>query len=118
MHEVLKPGGLLVLDSRNWEKLRAERPRFHLLGVRHRDGRRCIPMYVWSFPRRWRDSHMIEVVLIFEEGDRVSHRCYPITYHPFRVGELLSRMESAGFADVATDYDDSKDGYCVTGRRR
>ena len=118
MYEVLAPRGLLVLDSRNWEKLRAERPRFHLLGVRDRDQRRCIPMYVWNFPRRWRDPHEIEVVLIFEEGHQVSHRCYPITYHPFRVGELLGRMESAGFVDVGTDYDHAKDGYCVTGRRR
>ena len=118
MYEVLAPGGLLVLDSRNWEKLRSERPRFHLLGVRHRDGRRCIPMYVWNFPGRWRDPHVIEVVLIFEEGHLVSHHCYPITYHPFHVEELLDRMESAGFVDVATDYDSSRDSYLVTGRRR
>ena len=118
MYEVLAPGGLLVLDSRNWEKLRAERPRFHLLGVRHREGRRCIPMYVWTFPRRWRDAHVIEVVLIFEEGHRVWHTCYPIAYHPFRFEELIDRMASAGFVDIDSDYDLSKNGYCVTGRRQ
>ena len=43
---VLNDNGTLVLDSRNWEKLCRERERFTALGIRIRNGLRCIPLYM------------------------------------------------------------------------
>ena len=111
---VLKDGGRLVLDSRNWEKLRRDRPRFQVMGVRDRAGVRCTPLYVWSFPDRWEVAHMIEVVLIFDEQGRTSCRSYPVTYYPFRFDALLERLSRAGFVDVQSDYASDVDSYVVT----
>lgn len=116
MRAVLKPGGILNLDSRNWEKLRVEQPRFQAMGARCREGKRCIPLYVWSFPPRWQDPHLIEVVLIFEEGGGVYHRSYPITYYPVRHCELVERLTGAGFGNIESDYVAGSDGYTVTAR--
>ena len=113
---VLKDGGLLVLDSRNWEKLRAEKPRFHLLGARVRNGVRCVPLYVWNFPPDWADPHVIEVVLIFETDGATTYRAYRITYYPFRHEQLLDRLAKAGFAAIESDYDAANGTYNVTAR--
>jgi SAM-dependent methyltransferase len=113
MRAVLKQNGVLVLDSRNWEKVRRERVRFNTLPMRVRGGCSCIPLYVWSVPPRWEDPHLIEVVLLFQEEARTHHRCYPITYHPFRHEDLDIRLRESGFQEVQSDFDDAKDTFNV-----
>ena len=55
MRAVLRSGGKLVIDSRNWEQLRKEKPRFTPCQWRERFGQRCLPIYVWNFPERFED---------------------------------------------------------------
>jgi glycine/sarcosine N-methyltransferase len=46
-----RPGGHVVIDSRNWEKLHAERRIVQVMkGVRMRGGRRCLVLYAWEVP--------------------------------------------------------------------
>ncbi len=113
MRAVLNPGGVLVLDSRNWEKARRERVRFHSMPMRVRDGTRCLPLYVWNFPPRWQDAHLVELVLMFPEEIRTHHRLYPITYHPFHQQDLIIRLTESGFQKIQSDFDDIKDTYNV-----
>ena len=110
---VLKQGGVLVLDSRNWQKVRRERVRFHSMPMRVRGGCRCLPLYVWNFPPRWEDPHLIELVLLFQEETRTHHRCYPITYYPFCHKDLIIHLRASGFRDVQSDFDDAKDTFTV-----
>ena len=117
IHKVMKPGGLLIVDTRNWEKLLAERIRFTNFGPRERNGQRCIPIYVWTFPETKDGPVLVEVVLPIEADGKVSLKTYPITYYPFGLEGILDRMKSAGFVDVETDYSEDKTGYHVTGRR-
>jgi SAM-dependent methyltransferase len=113
---VLAQDGCLVLDTRNWQKLLAEKVRFTTLGPRERDGKRCIPLNVQTFPERDGDPVVIEVLLIFEQDGKAWLKSHPITYYPFRVAELIGRLEAAGFCDVEIDYEDDKDSYAVTAR--
>jgi SAM-dependent methyltransferase len=118
IHSVLKDDGRLVLDSRNWEKMWDDRQRFHTFGVRVRHGVRGIPLCVWTYPERWGEPFLVEVVVLLEQDGRVTLRSYPVTYYPFRLDELLSRLADAGFGDVATTYAEGEAGYTVTARRR
>ncbi|MBN1344297.1 MAG: class I SAM-dependent methyltransferase [Phycisphaerae bacterium] len=104
MREVMKDGGTLVVDSRNWEKILAERERFTVMRSKERGSRRCVPLYVWSIPADWHERLTIEVVLIFEEGGETSVRSHAITYYPFRHEALMERLERVGFGEVETDY--------------
>jgi len=117
MRAVMRAGGRLVLDTRNWEKLLAERVRFTHFGLRSRAGAQCIPVYAWTFPPRCGDPVVVEVVLVFEHGGEVSLRVYPITYYPFRVKELLERLAAAGFTDLETDYAPEREVYRVWASR-
>jgi len=116
MRAVLKPGGVLAFDSRNWEKLRRERVRFTPMPMRVRDGLRCLTLYVWNFPPRWQDPHLIEVVLLFQEETRTHHRAYPITYYPFHHKDLVTRLTESGFEKIQSNFDDAKDIYNVIAR--
>jgi SAM-dependent methyltransferase len=118
MRAVLVPEGTLILDTRNWEKLRREQPRLSLSErVVQRGNRRCIPLYLWHFPPAWDERHTVELVLLFDEEGRLSHRRYVLEYRPFPLRELQMCLAEAGFDEVQTDYREEADRYTVQARR-
>jgi SAM-dependent methyltransferase len=113
MRAVLRSGGKLVIDSRNWEQIRKEKTRFTPYQWRERAGQRCLPIYVWNFPERFEDAHTIEVLLAFDSDGKVSLRSYPIVYYPFREEELIERLRSAGFTNIQNRFSENREGYRV-----
>jgi SAM-dependent methyltransferase len=100
MRAVVRSGGKLVIDSRNWDKLTTEKTGFTHYDWRERAGQRCLPIYVWNFPEKFEDAHTIDVLLVFDSGDKASIRSYPIVYYPFHVEELIENLKGAGFSNI------------------
>ena len=114
LRRMTRPGGHVVIDSRNWEKLHAEHQVVRVANrVRARDGLRCLTFYAWEIPGRLHDEHVAHIVFVFEDGDRVETREYPISFRPFTVGELRERLELAGLREVDTTFGASRDRYAV-----
>jgi SAM-dependent methyltransferase len=114
LRTMVHPGGHLVVDSRNWEKLHAERRIVQLANQAvTRGGRRCIVLYAWEIPDRLDQVHVAHIVLIFEDGSRLKPREYRIDFHPFTPGELRERLEAAGLREVDTDFDQDRDRYAI-----
>ena len=75
MAGVLGPGGVLVLTSRNFEQIRAERWGLKVFDhVVVRDGRPGVPIYSWWIAEDWEDLHEFDVAvaLIGEDGTVVT----------------------------------------------
>ena len=109
-----RPGGYVVIDSRNWEKLHAERQIVQIADrVVTRGGRRCLVLYAWEVPDRLGDEHIAHLVFVFEKDGRVEPHEHRITFRPFTLGELRARLELAGLREVDTDFDVSRDRYAV-----
>jgi glycine/sarcosine N-methyltransferase len=113
MRAVLRTGGKLVIDSRDWEQIRKEKARFTHYPWRERAGQRCLPIYVWNFPENFEDAHTIEVLLIFDSDGKVSVRSYPIVYYPFRQEELRERLRCAGFSETQMRFSKNQTAYRV-----
>jgi SAM-dependent methyltransferase len=114
LRRMARPGGHVVIDSRNWEKLHAERRIVRVANrVVTRHGRRCLSFYAWEIPERLQDEHVAHIMFAFEDEDRVETHEYPISFRPFTVGELRERLELAGLTEVDTDFDASGDRYAV-----
>ena len=105
LREMIRPGGHLVVDSRNWEKLHAERKIVQLAdSAVTRHGRRCIVLYAWEIPDRLDLEHIAHIVLIFEDGSRIQpheyriasipgSRLMPLGEFPKHVGDLDPNAE-------------------------
>ena len=114
LRRMARPGGHVVIDSRNWEKLHAERRIVQVADravTRH--GRRCVTLYAWEIPDSLDQEHLAHLVFLFEDGDRIEPHEYELTFRPFTVGELRERLELAGLREVDTDFDASGDRYAV-----
>jgi len=114
LRRMARPGGHVVVDSRNWEKLHAER-RIVEIADREvtRGGRRCLVLYAWEVPDRLADEHVAHLVFVFENGGRTEPHEHRITFRPFTVSELRERLELAGLREVDADFDPSRDRYSV-----
>ena len=114
LRQMVRPGGHLVVDSRNWEKVHAERRVVRVKDrVVTRDGRRCVTFYAWEIPDRLEDEHVAYIVFLFEDGDRIEPHEYRIDFQPFTHGELRERLAEAGLRVVDTDFDAGRDQYAM-----
>jgi SAM-dependent methyltransferase len=115
LREMVRPGGHMVVDSRNWEKLHAERRIVQVAdSAVIRDGRRCVVLYAWEIPDRLDAEHVAHIVFLFEDGSRIDPHEYRIGFYPITLGELRGRLEAAGLREVDTDYDEARDRYAIT----
>jgi SAM-dependent methyltransferase len=114
LRRMARPGGYVVVDSRNWEKLHAERQIVQVADrVVAREGRRCVVLYAWEIPDRLGDEHVAHLVFVFENGGQIDPHEYRLTFRPFTISELRERLELAGLREVDTDFDASRDRYAV-----
>ena len=114
LRQMARPGGHVVVDSRNWEKLHAER-RVVRVAERAvtRDGRRCVTLYAWEIPDHLEEEHVARIVFLFDDGDRIEPHEYRIDFRPFTLAELRKRLKLAGLTEVDTDIDESCDRYAL-----
>ena len=114
LRRMARPGGYVVIDSRNWEKLHADRQIVQVANrvVTHA-GRRCFVLYAWEIPDRLGDEHIAHMVFIFDDDGQIEPHEYQLTFRPFTISELRERLEPAGLREVDTDFDASRDRYSV-----
>jgi SAM-dependent methyltransferase len=114
LRQMARPGGHVVIDSRNWEKLHRERRVVQPMSqVRVRAGSRCTVLYVWEFPGKLDEEHVAHIVFLHEKGDQIEPHEYPVSFRPFTIDELRERLELAGLREVDTDFDPATDRYDI-----
>ena len=114
LRRMARPGGHVVIQLRNWEKLYAERRIVQVANqVRVRGGRRCVMFYAWEVPDRLDQEHIAHIVFVFEEDGRAEPHEYQVSLRPVTLGELRQRLELAGLREVGTDFAQTTDQYVV-----
>ena len=117
LQQMTRPGGHVVIHSRNWEKLHADRRIVQAANrVRTRSGRRCVLLYAWEVPVHLDQEHIAHIVFLFEDGDRIEPHEYRISLLPITLAELRERLELARLREVSTDFGEAADEYVVVAR--
>jgi SAM-dependent methyltransferase len=100
MHTLLRPGGLVVVESRDWEQMRAERQRLEVRDhVAVRDNQRGLCVFVWTIPEHWDEPHVAEIIVLIERDGTIAHRLVELRFLPHRLDEMLDLMAEACFED-------------------
>jgi SAM-dependent methyltransferase len=117
-YSLLAPGGMLVLDTQDWELVHRAGSRVEIEpGIVERDGTRCVRTYSWHIPEAFGDPYVLEIAPIFLDGDRALLRSYPVRMWPFTRSELKHRLAAAGFGSIALDVIAGDDRYTAIARR-
>jgi hypothetical protein len=119
MAAVLRPGGLLVLTSRNWERERAGGSRLEVdERLTERDGRRALLIRAWTIPAGWDEPHRLDVaVSILAEDGAVTTAAERLTVWPFTADDLKDDLCDAGLELQQSTYTPESERYLVTASR-
>ena len=120
MAGVLRPGGLLVLTSRNWEQIRSDGSRLDVWDrLVKRSGRKAVVVYSWQVPPSWDTEHRLEIsVAALQDGDRLQVTTELLSLWPFRHEELQADIAAAGLSLVSSTYGATQTNYLVTAQGR
>jgi len=119
MADVLAPGGLLLVTSRNWELLRASGTHVRIdERVRVRRDRRAVVIQAWTVPEAWDAAHRQDVrVAVLEPDDAVATRGERLTVWPFRHEQLAADLAAAGLVEATSTYEPAAGRYLMTARK-
>ncbi|MEU3363059.1 methyltransferase domain-containing protein [Streptomyces pseudogriseolus] len=119
MARLLKPGGRLVLTSRNWELVRSAGSRVDVRDrLIRRNDRDAVVSYYWQIEQHWEQEHFLEIVVARIEPDRevraVSER---LSIWPYRYEDLVAQLRSVGLTARSTTFDPEADNHVVVAGR-
>ncbi|MEA1972300.1 MAG: class I SAM-dependent methyltransferase [Candidatus Cloacimonadota bacterium] len=99
MDKVLKPGGILYIDSRNWDVILERKQRFYLSNPIIRDKGRVNFLQVWDYLK---DGSMTFNFLLTEEIENklVGKRQFYTRYFPFELKTLLAIFEKLEYQNI------------------
>ncbi len=127
MDKLVRPGGYLYIDSRNWDKELRERKRLHAFSpVREReDGEKIHYAQFWDF----NPDGTITLNLLFayeKDGRIIRKETWPETVHPFSIDLVESTLRGLGYCEMTRSnmpsFWESKfedmDWYCLLARKK
>ena len=99
MDSLVKPGGFLCFDSRNWEMIQREKQRFYFYRPFFRDGNRVNLVQVWDHNAD--GSITFNLLYSFEKDNNIFQReIFEEHYHPFGINLVLDKMKKMGYTDI------------------
>jgi SAM-dependent methyltransferase len=119
MAGVLRPGGMLVLTSRNWARIRARGPAVDV-GERvvTRGRRKGLTIHAWSLAESWEQPHELVVsVAVLGERGRVTTEGGRLPFWPFTHEMLDEDLLAAGLQPATSTFAPGVERYLVTALR-
>lgn len=124
MDALIKPGGWIYYDMRNWDRILAEKQRFYLYNPVYHDGDRVNVIQVWDYNAD--GSMTFNLLYTFEKHDRIFRReHFEEHYFPVLRASLIEKLKCMGYADIQLAchpaiFDvlpEKADWYCVMARK-
>lgn len=99
MDALVKPGGYLCFDVRNWEKIQRERQRFYLYNPFVHGDDRINLVQVWDHNPD--GSIAFNLLYTFERNGRIFQKeIFEEHYHPFPLSLAADKLRSLGYTDL------------------
>lgn len=119
MASALRPDGLLVLTSRNWERQRSRGSGLEIADeLVERQGRRGLVVYSWTIPEMWDAPHFSDVaVALIHPSGKATTVAERLSFWPFTHTDLDEDLRRSGLTPESSTYAEDVDRYLVSARR-
>ena len=99
MDALIKPGGYLYFDTRNWDKILKERPRFYLYDPILLEEQRVNLVQVWDYHSD--NSMTFNLLYTFEKDNKIFQKeKFEEHYYPIARDMLLKKLNAMGYAEI------------------
>lgn len=119
MASVLRPDGILVLTSRNWERQRSRGSGLEIADeLVERHGRPGLVVYSWTIPDSPDACHFLDVaVALIDASGGATTVTERLSFWPFTHTDLDEDLRQSGFTLESSTFTEDDDRYLVTARR-
>jgi SAM-dependent methyltransferase len=119
MAGVLRDDGLMVVTSRNWERLRQQRSRLQVADqLTERDGKRGLVIHAWTIAQSWNEPHYLDVaVALVDHAGGVTTHSERLQFWPFTRHTLDEDLRAAGLTPASSTSIYDSERYLITARR-
>ncbi|HKL41080.1 MAG TPA: class I SAM-dependent methyltransferase [Clostridia bacterium] len=116
-YSVIKPGGTLVVETRNWDQLIRNKTRFETLKLRIYNGKMYIPFYIWNL-NGFNNPANVEIIFTELKDNNETKCCdFKLDFTPFEHKDLVNRLEKVGFSIYDDNFQDAKDHYYIVAKK-
>jgi hypothetical protein len=114
IRECLSGNGILILDSRNWEKIRNEK--YTIYHEREYSNCKYIPIYIWNFNT---EDSISTVDIIFIESNDGNLAIYKktLSFSTFTHDEIVNEVKTVGYEVISDSYFEKCSEYVLTLKR-
>ena len=100
MNSLVKKGGYLYLDTRNWEKILNEKRRFYLYNPVFAKKCRVNLVQVWDYSSE--DTITFNLLYTFEKENQIVQReIFEEKYYPIKKEMILSKLKMMGYTNIS-----------------
>ncbi len=100
MDALVKDGGYIYIDSRNWEKIQRDKQRFYFYNPFYNNGNRINLTQVWD--HNTDGSITFNLLYSFERDEKIFQReTFEEHYIPFSYGMIESKLEELGYGVIS-----------------
>jgi SAM-dependent methyltransferase len=119
MAGVLGEDGLLVVTSRNWERVREEGSGLRVAdNLIERDGKRGLVIHAWTIAQSWDEPHYLDLaVALVDHAGGVTTHSLRLQFWPFTRHTLDEDLRAVGLMPASTTYAYDTDRYLITALR-
>lgn len=126
MDSLVKPGGYLYFDIRNWDKILKDRDRFYLYNPFFNGDTRINLIQVWDYHED--ESMTFHLLYTFEKDNQIFQKeKFEEHYIPVKKAILLDKLQTMGYGNIETMRFpafmqnvtvEEADWYCVIAKKR
>lgn len=99
MDSLVREGGYLYFDTRNWERMLRERTRFYVYNPLFDGENRVNVVQVWDYNTD--DTITFNILYTFERNEKIFQReIFEERYYPVKRELLLDKLRELGYADI------------------
>lgn len=99
MDLLVKNGGYLYFDTRNWDKILKEKNRFYLYNPMYHGENRVNVVQVWDY--NGDGTITFNILYTFEKDNRIFQKeIFEECYHPIGKEMLISKLQEMGYVDI------------------
>lgn len=113
LSSVMKKGGKIVFETRNWDKVINNNVRFNTSGIKKYLDKTYVHTYIWNL--NGFDEHCSVEILFIDITDENETKCIPfrLAFTPFKHDEFIDRLRSSGLQIVYDNFQLINDNYFV-----
>lgn len=114
---IMKSGGSLIVETRNWDRLIKNKTRFETLKLRSYHDKEYIPFYIWNL-NDFNEPANVEIVFTeLKKNNETKLFDFKLDFTPFKHEDLINRLKITGFVIEDDNFDEEKDHYYIVAKK-